>query len=172
MDAYISAIPFSGKESCLPMQSMSGWTNKPVHSVRMAKVGVAARPSQPAATPEAISLPPAQGSMSRRTTGDIDTSVMTVFVVATPPDALLVTPFGRAVEPLIGAPQNVQTARIGRIGVVDVAVFEHEGTHARPIAPVCGGVGAAGRGKLGDRRRWRRHVHRVAAECVVVFDAP
>src|SRR5215470_17711637 len=98
MNAYISAIPFSGKESCLPMQSMSGWTNKLVHSVRMAKVGVAARPSQPAAAP----LPPVQGSMSRRPTGDIDTSVMTVFVVPTPPDALLITPFGGAVEPLIG----------------------------------------------------------------------
>src|SRR5258706_14891689 len=111
ISAYISAIPFSGEGPCMPMQSMSGWPpNKPVHSARMAKVGAAARPSQSAA-PEALWLPPAQVSTS---TGDIDTSAMTVLVVATPPDALLVAPFGRAVEPLIGAPENVQAARIGR----------------------------------------------------------
>src|SRR5712691_2168316 len=47
-----------------------------------------------------------------------------VFVVAAPPDARLVAPLAGAVEPLIHAPEAVQPARIGGIGVVDDAVLE------------------------------------------------
>src|SRR5437870_1368036 len=65
-----------------------------------------------------------------------------VFVVAAPPDARLVTPLGGAVEPLIHAPEAVQSARIGGIGVVDDAVLEHERAHARPLARIRGRVGA------------------------------
>ena len=41
---------------------------------------------------------------------------------------------GCAVEPLVHTPETIQSARIGGIGVIDDAVFEHEGAHARPIA--------------------------------------
>jgi hypothetical protein len=46
ISAYISAIPFSGDASCMPMQSMSdGALANAVHSASSAKVGVAARAS-------------------------------------------------------------------------------------------------------------------------------
>src|SRR5271165_2034513 len=53
-------------------------------------------------------------------------SVLLVLVVAAPPDARLVAPLGSAVEPLVHAPEAVQPAGIGGIGVVDDAVLEHE----------------------------------------------
>jgi hypothetical protein len=47
---YITVIPLIGDEPCIAMQSMSGWPlKKPVHSAMNAKVGAAAKPSQPAA---------------------------------------------------------------------------------------------------------------------------
>src|SRR5271170_3244232 len=55
-----------------------------------------------------------------------------VFVVAAKPDACLVAPLGGAVEPLVHAPEAVQTARIGGIRVVDDAVLEHERAHSWP----------------------------------------
>src|SRR5688500_7378049 len=68
-----------------------------------------------------------------------------VFVVAAPPDAFFVSSLGCAVEPLIHGPDAVDPARIGGIGVIDDAVFEHEGTYARPLACVrsriCAGHG-------------------------------
>src|SRR5690606_27445951 len=66
-----------------------------------------------------------------------------VLVVPAPPDAGLVASFGGAVQPLVHAPQPVEPARVGRIGVVDDAVFHHERAHARPVAVVGGPVGAA-----------------------------
>jgi hypothetical protein len=61
---YISVIPLIGDEPCVAMQSMSGWPlNKPVHSAMVAKVGAAARPSQPAA-PKVAPRPPALVSTS------------------------------------------------------------------------------------------------------------
>ena len=51
------------------------------------------------------------------------TSLFAVLVVAAPPDARLIATLGGAVEPLICAPETVQSARIGRIGVVDDAVL-------------------------------------------------
>src|SRR5690349_86381 len=77
-------------------------------------------------------------------------SALDVFVVAAPPDARLVAPLGGAVEPLVHAPEAVQSARIGGIGVVDDAVLEHERAHAWPLARVRGHVGAGHRRALGS----------------------
>src|SRR5580700_9484502 len=97
-------------------------------------------------------------------------SALAVLVVAAPPDAGLVAPLGGAVEPLVGAPEAVQSARIGGIGVVDGAVLAHERAHARPVAHVGAGVGSASCRELADGPGSRRRVHRVAAAPVVVFD--
>src|SRR3989442_8487519 len=77
-------------------------------------------------------------------------SALVVLVVAAHPDARLVAPLGCAVEPLVHAPEAVQSARIGRIGVVDDAVLERERAHARPLARVRGHV-RSGHGPEGDR---------------------
>src|SRR5258708_3408880 len=100
-------------------------------------------------------------------------SALGVLVVAEPPHARLVAPLGRAVEPLVHAPEAVQSARIGGIGWVDAAVLEHECAHARPLARVCGRVGS-GHGRVRGDGLWDlcRRVHRVAAALIVVFDAP
>src|SRR6266516_880932 len=80
-------------------------------------------------------------------------SALVVLVVAAPPDAGLVAPLGGAVEPLVHAPEAVQSARIGGIGVVDDAVLERERAHARPLARVRGRVGS-GHGRVrGDGLR-------------------
>src|SRR5437016_3677199 len=86
-------------------------------------------------------------------------SALFVLVVAAPPDACLVAPLGCAVEPLVHAPEAVQSARIGGIRVVDDAVLEHERAHARALARVRGHVGPGHGGGLGDRIRDRRHVN-------------
>src|SRR4029077_4361962 len=102
-----------GDEPCIAVQSMSGWPlKKALHRAMMASVGAAARPSHPA-TPGAARPPPPQVAPSwRTTTGAIDTSVMPVLVATTPPDALLVAALWRAIKPLIGSPEAVQSARI------------------------------------------------------------
>src|SRR5258706_5189028 len=48
-------------------------------------------------------------------------SALVVLVVAAPPDACLIAPFGGAVEPLVHAPETIQSARIAGICVVDDA---------------------------------------------------
>src|SRR5499426_3784009 len=63
-------------------------------------------------------------------------SALIVLVMAPPPDAGLVAPLGGAVEPLVHAPQGIQSARKGGIGVVDDAVVERERAHTRALAPV------------------------------------
>ena len=73
-----------------------------------------------------------------------------VFVVAAPPDAGLVPPFGSPVEPLIHAPEAIQPARVGGISMVDDTVFEHECAHARPLARECSDVGPGGGRDFGD----------------------
>src|SRR6266545_4826078 len=99
-------------------------------------------------------------------------SALVVLVVAEPPDARLVAPLGGAVEPLVHAPEAVQSAGIGGIGVVDDAVLEHESAHARPLARVRGHVGSG----HGSERRGSivssgfPDQRRLAA--IVVFDAP
>src|SRR5580658_7808584 len=49
-------------------------------------------------------------------------SALAVLVVAAPPDARLAAPLGGAIEPLVHAPEAVQSARIGGISMVDDAV--------------------------------------------------
>src|ERR1043165_5739517 len=67
-----------------------------------------------------------------------------VLVTASPPDTLtLVAPLGSAVEPLIHAPHRIQSARKGRIGVINDAVVQSERAHARPLANVRGDVGSS-----------------------------
>src|ERR687888_2749147 len=68
-------------------------------------------------------------------------SLAVVLVVAAVPDAgaqvsrtdehVLVTSPWCAVEPLIHAPEAVEPARVGGVGVVDDAVLERERAHAR-----------------------------------------
>jgi hypothetical protein len=100
-------------------------------------------------------------------------SALVVLVVAAPPNAarLFVAPFGGAVEPLVHAPEAVQSARIGGIGVVDDALLEYKRAHARPVARVRGRVGSGHSCVLSDGLRDLRCIHRVAAALVVVFDA-
>src|SRR5213075_646405 len=99
-------------------------------------------------------------------------SALVVLVVAAPPDTGLVAPFGGAVEPLVHAPEAVQSARIGGIGVVDDAVLERERAHARSLAYVRVHVGSAHgselTGSVGGRARRYRGDRFLAF--VVVFD--
>ena len=70
-------------------------------------------------------------------------SALVVLVVAAPPDARFVAPLGGAVEPLVHAPEAVQSARISGIGMVDDAVvLKHERAHTRPLPRVRGRVGS------------------------------
>src|SRR5437868_10984513 len=90
--------------------------------------------------------------------------------MAAPPDARLVTSVGGAVEPRVHAPEGVQPACIGGIGVVDDAVLERERAHAWPLAHVRSGVGAAHGGHVADAPlAVAREPRRLAA--VVVFGA-
>src|SRR3569623_2682640 len=76
---------------------------------------------------------------------------LTVLVVTTPPDPLLVAAEGRAIQPLVHAPQPVQPPRVRRVRVIDGAPVAHERAHTGPLADERGHVGAdTGRG-LGDR---------------------
>src|SRR5215468_11586336 len=64
-----------------------------------------------------------------------------VLVVAAPPESLLVATLRRAVEPLVHAPEPIQSACVAGVGVEDVPVLEHERAHTRPLADVRGHVG-------------------------------
>src|SRR5262249_47053129 len=97
-------------------------------------------------------------------------SALVVLVMTPPPDARFVAALGRAIEPLIHAPQAVQSARIGGIGVEDNAVLDHERAHARPFADVSRRVGAGHRRHLGDVSFAARRPPRALAP-VVVFNA-
>ena len=96
-----------------------------------------------------------------------------VLVVAEPPnaEARLVASLRGAVEPLVHAPEAVQSARVGGIGVVDNAVLERERAHARPLARVGGGVGSSHGRVLRVGQRDLCRVQRGTAALVVVFDA-
>src|SRR5687767_8461733 len=63
-------------------------------------------------------------------------------MAAHPKAAGLVASLGGAVEPLVHAPEAVQSARVSGIGVVDGAILERERAHARPLALERGGVGS------------------------------
>src|SRR5207247_8241854 len=88
---------------------------------------------------------------SAETPRNTTSSALLVLVVAAPPDARLVAPLGSAVEPLVHAPEAVQSARIGGIGVINDTALEHERAHARPLARVRGYVGSGHRRVVADR---------------------
>lgn len=94
-----------------------------------------------------------------------------VFVVAAPPCTHFVAPLRCPIEPLVHAPKTVESARIGRIRVVNDAVLERKGAHARPLARIGGNVGAARSRHLGHGSDVAAHlqVGRLPS-LVVVFD--
>src|SRR6185295_6834297 len=101
---------------------------------------------------------------------------LVVLVVTAPPDARLVASPGSTVQPLVRAPEGVQSARKGGVGVVDDTVLEREGTHARPVSRVRGRVGA-GRGRDLSHRALAAAFLALAPfprrlAPVVVFDVP
>ena len=75
-------------------------------------------------------------------------SVLVVRVVMAQPGARFVAPHRRPVEPLVHAPEAVESARIGGIGVIDDAVLEHKRAHAGPLPRIGGDVGAGHGGVL------------------------
>src|SRR5439155_12087604 len=77
-------------------------------------------------------------------------SLAVVLVVAAPPGAGLVAAEGGAVEPLVHAPQAVDPAFVGRVGVVDGAVLERERAHASRFSPVRRPVGSDAPRERGD----------------------
>src|SRR5262249_22238689 len=84
-------------------------------------------------------------------------SALVVRVVVAQPIARLVASLGGAVEPLVHAPEAIQSARIGGVGVIDDAVFEDERAHARSLARVGAHVGAGHGGAIPSpvgRRPW------------------
>src|SRR6266700_7893365 len=105
-------------------------------------------------------------------------SALVVRVVVAPPETRLVASPRRAVEPLVHAPEAVQSARIGGIGVIDDAVLAHERAHAWPLARVRRDIGSGHGRILGHRplTTFRQRVadpayrpRRLATE--IVFDA-
>ena len=88
-----------------------------------------------------------------------------------PPDTRFVAPLGSAVKRLIHAPKPVQSAGIGRIGVIDDIVLEHESAEAWPLAHKSHRLSAGARGALEHAGRKRRRGHRVAAAAIIVFAA-
>src|SRR5258706_1264987 len=101
-----------------------------------------------AETPKKARWEARSGAMRREISSP--SSALVILVVPAPPEARLVAPLGGAVEPLVHAPEAVQSTRLSGIGVVDDAVPEHERAHARPLARIRGDVGS-GRGREGDR---------------------
>src|ERR1700761_9018247 len=115
---YIGAIPPIDHGAWAAEQSRSAplsWA-RPLSSAITAKLGVAARPSQPnvAASGPLRDIAPSVAIM---------VSPRRIFVMTVPPGPALITAPRGAIEPLIGAPQAVEAARVGRIGVVDRAIL-------------------------------------------------
>src|SRR4051794_10937507 len=69
--------------------------------------------------------------------------------MVTPPVVRLVATLRRTVEPLIAAPESIESARKCRVRVIDDSVFECERAHAGPLADVGGNVGTGYRSALG-----------------------
>src|SRR5690242_20563786 len=94
--------------------------------------------------------------------------------MATPPEARFVASPWCAVEPLVHAPEAVQSARIGGIGVVDDSVLERERAHPRPLARIGGQVGSGHGCELGGplTAGVRLHLQLLAARLVVIFEGP
>src|ERR1700738_3604255 len=74
-------------------------------------------------------------------------------VVVTPPDALFVAPFRGAVEPLVHAPESVQSTGIGRIGMIDDVVLVNESAETGPLAHIGGWLGGGPRRVFGHGAR-------------------
>ena len=85
--------------------------------------------------------------------------------MAAPPEAGLVATEWHAVEPLVRAPEDVQPARVRRVGVVDDAILQRERAHAGLFSRVRRPVRSNGSRDRGERwtllagLRWP-HVHR------------
>src|SRR5262245_22191363 len=78
-------------------------------------------------------------------------STLPVLVVPPPPDARLVSPLWRPVQPMVHPPESVQSPRICGIRVIDRAVLERERTHAGPLTRIRGRVGSGHRRVVADR---------------------
>src|SRR2546428_9588650 len=72
-----------------------------------------------------------QPNPNARTGSWCQMAARSVLVVAPEPGPGLVAPMRRPVEPRVQAPDRVQPPGVGRVGVVDVAVLDREGAHAR-----------------------------------------
>src|SRR5580704_12064629 len=180
ISTYIGTIPLSGEASATQRKS-GDLPSRSVSNAMMANVGAATSDNQSAA-PRAVVWPlPAQAASRSAAVitfvpgvdpdiGLLGFGSARVLVVATPPGACRVAPLGGAVEPLEHAPEAVQSAREGGIGVVDGAILARERAHARPIAKVRGHVGSA------HGRVAATPLSRAALKCrftpVIVFDAP
>src|SRR6266478_3933839 len=93
-------------------------------------------------------------------------SALAVFVVVAPPVGGLVAALGGAVEPLVATPQAVEATSEGGIAVVDVAVLQHEGAHAGPLARISRRVGA---GHLGADIGAAAFGRRVGSRALVII---
>src|SRR5436309_1523766 len=63
-------------------------------------------------------------------------SLAVVLVMAAPPEPRLIAPLGRAVEPLVHAPEAVHPALVRGVGVVHNPILQHERAHTGPFLPV------------------------------------
>src|SRR5262245_72183 len=93
-------------------------------------------------------------------------SPLAVFVVTAPPHARLIASLWCAVEPLIHAPEAVQSARKRGIGVVDDAILKHERAHARPLSRVRRCVRSGHGGVLGNGRVRHAARHSLVSACL------
>ncbi len=94
-----------------------------------------------------------------------------IFVMTLPPGRAFAAAKRRAVEPLIHAPQCIQSARIGGIGLIDRAVLHRKSAHARPVPHIGGRICAAGSRELLHRLRQVHLLDRMAAAAVIIFRA-
>ena len=102
-----------------------------------------------------------------------------ILIMTSPPYAGFITALGSAVQPLIHAPQAVETAGVGGIGVVDDTVFDDERAHPGAITRVSSAVGSRCRGKRGDELLAFGQLLRCCVlgrgdsgfESVIIFDA-
>src|SRR5262245_47025401 len=126
ISTYIGTIPLNGETLCAAEHITSGapWRRK------------SAKPPPTASGPRRA---PQHGCNARFRFGRRSSRHLFVAVVVTPPDALFVASLRRTVEPLVHAPEAVQSAGIGRIGVIDDAVLKNESAEARPLAHIAAG---------------------------------
>src|SRR5213594_1398491 len=92
-------------------------------------------------------------------------SLAVVLVMAAPPEPRLVTALGRAVEPLVHAPEAVHPALVRGVGVVHNPILQHERAHTGPFLPVRRPVCSNARSELGDEgiilaRHGQSQIHR------------